>query len=132
MRSLDLALLVAALALTACRRPPAPAAPPVDPMAVARDEARFVLEQQCGTCHRSDQPTANPRALAVFDLDEPDFARGLTDAQLASAMSRLAGPRNTFDGQPIAPADRERVRAYFELVKGRRDAPPDAACLAAR
>lgn len=53
-----------------------------------RDRARDLLLQSCGSCHRSSLPTARPRALAVFDLDELDWQRRLTDEQVHELRRR--------------------------------------------
>jgi hypothetical protein len=54
-----------------------------------RDSARFILEKHCGNCHREDSPRANPKALAIFNLNKPDFAVTMTDLQLKDARGRL-------------------------------------------
>jgi cytochrome c5 len=57
-----------------------------------RDEGRLVLERHCGQCHVRDSPEALPRALAVYDLREPDWSARMSDAQLHSAVWRLGEP----------------------------------------
>jgi hypothetical protein len=80
------ALMTAAFAWAcAAGRPPAPHAPPPPIPQPVSDHARDALVPTCGSCHRSDLPTAKPGALAVFDLTkdpwwvtpEPDHLDGL-------------------------------------------------------
>ena len=54
-----------------------------------REPARAILEQHCGQCHRADQPTANPKALAVYSLNEIDFSARMSNLQLDDALTRL-------------------------------------------
>lgn len=54
-----------------------------------REPARAILEKHCGQCHRADQPTANPKALAVFTLNELDFSARMSNVQLDDALTRL-------------------------------------------
>lgn len=54
-----------------------------------RDSARHVLEVHCGMCHRQDSPRAQARALAVFNLNELEWARTLEAAQLEMLVLRL-------------------------------------------
>jgi hypothetical protein len=56
------------------------------------EEARVVLEAHCGQCHVGSYETALPRALAVYDLTDPDWSTRLTDGQLRSALGRLRDP----------------------------------------
>ena len=56
----------------------------------AKERARAVLKaQRCGSCHDSAVSTENPRALAVYDLLEPDWPARMSDAQLPKLLSRL-------------------------------------------
>src|SRR4051812_15458205 len=56
-----------------------------------REAARAILERHCGECHRADSPSAKSRALAVFNLNELDFAARMSPRQLRSAAMRLEG-----------------------------------------
>ncbi len=75
-----------------------------------RDDARVLLERECGQCHISSYPTSLPKALAVFDLLDEDWSRKMSDAQLKDALSRLAGAHGA-DGE--LPAVPERDHALF-------------------
>jgi hypothetical protein len=56
----------------------------------ARDRARKVLKAaRCGQCHDSSVSVDNARALAVYDLVEPEWAAHMKDAQLPRLLSRL-------------------------------------------
>jgi hypothetical protein len=68
-----------------------------------RESARFILEKHCGECHREDSPRANPKALAIFNLNKPDFAATMSKLQLADATGRLKNllPSPTDDAKAV-------------------------------
>lgn len=74
---------------------PAPAAPepaaPEHPANPWLDPAREVLVQHCGSCHRSDLPTAVPMALQVFDLTRPVWSEHLVTPQYDGILTRVRG-----------------------------------------
>jgi hypothetical protein len=111
---------MALIALAACTRAPRP-----DPRAAARDDARAVLAAHCGACHEAHLATARPGALAVFDLDEREWAAPLSDALLGDALGRLGQPLLP-DGSPndAGEADQARFRRYLELETAARAAAP--------
>jgi hypothetical protein len=89
--------LVVALLLTACARPEvtAPALrhatspPSADGLHAAVHD---VLAQRCGECHEGSRPSAKPEALAVFDLDRPDWpTRFDSQRRFEVALQRLSG-----------------------------------------
>jgi hypothetical protein len=86
-----------------------------------RDESRLVLEQHCGQCHIRDYPTALPRALAVFDLREPEWSARMSDGQLRSAVWRLGEPLPP-DGNPneVSADERARFQRYVDAELARR------------
>ncbi len=109
-------LLAAALLVCACKKPPPPAPPPPDPRIVLRDRARLVLERMCGECHIGTLPTALPRALAVYDLMQPEWSAKMNPTQLRDLVERIsgtliAGPR---DGKINDATDAEKatIRAF--------------------
>jgi|SRR6185369_5180119 len=66
------------------------AAPPaVDPREVTRRTAHDVLAEHCGECHEGHRSKA-PRALAVFDLDQPDWPARFDEHRYQAALRRLA------------------------------------------
>ncbi|HET9299268.1 MAG TPA: hypothetical protein VFO11_04940 [Candidatus Polarisedimenticolaceae bacterium] len=65
------------------------------------EAARDVLVYHCGRCHRSDLPTALPGALAVFDLTDDLWYRGLGPEQLDSALRRLQS-KDDVDSRDLA------------------------------
>jgi hypothetical protein len=85
-------LTVFMLACTPKAEPPAAAAPSppecqeVNPY---RDQARYVLEVHCGLCHRQDSPRAQERALAIYNLNELDWARPLNTQRLRDLVTQL-------------------------------------------
>jgi predicted CXXCH cytochrome family protein len=64
-------------------REPAP-----DPRAQTRQAAHDALAENCGECHEGHRST-NPKALAVFDLDQPDWPARFTPPRFESALRRL-------------------------------------------
>src|SRR5207237_10240445 len=77
-----------------------------------RAQARAVLKSaRCDRCHDSAVSSENARALAVYDLLEPDWPSRMTEAQLPKLLTRLKG----------APAaDQKVVRDFIATeLKGR-------------
>lgn len=64
-------------------REPAP-----DPRAQVRQAAHDALAANCGECHEGHRST-NRKALAIFDLDQPDWPARFTPPRLESALRRL-------------------------------------------
>jgi hypothetical protein len=115
MRPLLLAVLLLSCAGDEARRAPAPAPPPAeparaaaaapaaeaapvvvaarepapDPRAQVRQAAHDALAANCGECHEGHRST-NAKALAVFDLDRPDWPARFTPPRFESALRRLA------------------------------------------
>lgn len=55
-----------------------------------REQARKVLEaRRCGTCHDSTVSTEHPKALAVYDLHDPDWPAKMSNDRLPKLMTRL-------------------------------------------
>jgi hypothetical protein len=107
-----------------------------------RDQARLILERHCGQCHIGEYPTALPRALAVYNLSNEEWAAKMTETQLRQLDTRIGEGGAFFDefdvrnkGTTPAPAAttedqqvvREYVRAQLEEVKGQQ--PEAAPCL---
>jgi mono/diheme cytochrome c family protein len=69
---------------------PKPAAQPApDPLATTRQAAHDVLAQHCGECHEGHRSTT-PKALAVFDLDQPAWPSRFDAHRFESALGRLS------------------------------------------
>ena len=79
---LTLLLLLTELALV-------PVSSAADPRDDARRAAHDALAEHCGSCHESHRSTA-PKALAVFDLDRPDWPSRFDDRRAQAALRRLA------------------------------------------
>jgi predicted CXXCH cytochrome family protein len=60
-----------------------------DPRATTRQAAHDVLAEHCGACHEGHRSTA-PKALAVFDLDQPDWPSRFDAHRYEAALRRLA------------------------------------------
>ncbi len=93
---------VAAAAFGCSHAPPAglPTAQPSSDAAVAttaiapaaaaalRDWARDLARQHCGTCHIASLPSAKPAALAIFNLDAPNWSSTLSPQRLRAGFTR--------------------------------------------
>jgi len=73
----------AAAPVAVAAREPAP-----DPRAQVRQAAHDALAENCGECHEGHRST-NPKALAIFDLDQPDWPARFTPPRFESALRRL-------------------------------------------
>ena len=62
--------------------------PTPDPRAQVRQAAHDALAANCGECHEGHRST-NPKALAIFDLDQPDWPARFTPPRFESALRRL-------------------------------------------
>jgi hypothetical protein len=78
----------------------------------ARERARPVLAERCGSCHDGARATAKPKALRVFDLREADLAARMSDAQLDAAIGRMSGAGSG--------ADKEIVVEWVRAERARR------------
>jgi mono/diheme cytochrome c family protein len=81
-----------------------------DPRDATRRTAHDVLAEHCGACHESHRSTAVAKALAIFDLDQPDWPSRFDDHRFDAALNRLtskpAAAREAF----IAFRDAERAQ----------------------
>lgn len=69
--------------------PPALVAGERSALVAARDDAHRVMSVRCGECHESHRATAVPRALAIFDLDQPDWPARFDDHRFAAGLVRF-------------------------------------------
>src|SRR5262245_19573309 len=76
---------------TAAPAPEATVVAAVDPREATLRAAHDVLAEHCGECHEGHRPTAKPKALAIFDLDQPDWPSRFDDHKYKSALGRLSG-----------------------------------------
>ena len=85
-----------------------PTADPVssDPGAL-RDWARELARLHCGACHIASRPTAKPAALAIYNLDAPDWSATLSAERLRGGFTRRLNGRLDDAGQ-------QRLRAFVE------------------
>jgi len=98
-------------------RSPAPAPKAAAaPATAASEHARDALVPACGTCHRSDLPTAKPGALAVFDLTKDPWWITIKDEQYDGLLRRVKG------SSEIADDDKAAVETFVAAI--RRPASP--------
>ncbi len=67
---------------------PATAPAPTADAAALRDWVRDLTRQHCGTCHIASLPTAKPAALAIFNLDAPNWSSTLSPQRLRAGFTR--------------------------------------------
>jgi hypothetical protein len=84
-------LLLLGFFLLQCGCASAPRPPQVAPAGEGAALTRDLLAARCGTCHRSDLPTAVPGALAVFDLTEELWYTRISPEQADRLLARLRG-----------------------------------------
>lgn len=98
-------VLWAASLLAGCASAPRPpeGAPAAEGAALTRD----LLVARCGQCHRSDLPSAVPKALAVFDLTEDLWYARLSGEQTDRLLGRLRGLSD------LDPADLAAAEAFL-------------------
>jgi|RhiMethySRZTD1v2_1073278.scaffolds.fasta_scaffold41858_4 hypothetical protein len=112
--SLPVALGIAALASVgwACLDPGTePATATITPQMKWSEPARDALVPACGSCHRSDLPTAKPGALAIFDLSKDVWWEGLSADHDAGFLMRVRGTKS------IEEQDRLAVEAFLEELR---------------
>lgn len=108
-RRIAAVLLAAVLGVTGCATRQVYTARPLaaDEYATVRDRTRVEAKMHCGRCHQSSLPTANPAALAIYDLDRDDWATMLTPARLQHGFPRRLNARLDAPG-------REQLRRFIE------------------
>ena len=119
-RLLPVAMGLAAVATAgwACLEPE-PASAPATTLEWS-ERARDALVPTCGTCHRSDLPTAKPGALAIFDLTKDMWWVTLTEEHDAGLLKRVKGSSDITD------EDKHAVEAFLEELRPAtpRSSPP--------
>jgi mono/diheme cytochrome c family protein len=88
-----------------------PAPPPPKMTNEIADHARDALVPTCGSCHRSDLPTAKPNALAVFDLTKDPWWATIKDDQYDALLKRVAGTSG------IADEDRAAIETFVAAIR---------------
>ena len=64
-----------------------------------------VMTEHCGKCHQSSLPTANPKALEIFDLDKTPWYSTVSDKHLESISKRLSTKSGVSDSERKAILD---------------------------
>lgn len=90
---------------------------PEQAFAVLGADATLVLAQHCSPCHDSLDSEANPGALDVFDLEEPQWWLTMSDAQLEEARTRV---------QELGDASDDERRTLDAFVEARLRRPSHA------
>ena len=88
-----------------------------------RDQTRLTLEEFCGRCHIPTEPTAQPGALAVFNLADRQWAGRMSNAQLKAALGRIEMshlPEDPHNALSIPANEVSRFRRYVEVELSRR------------
>jgi len=109
------ALAAATIAWAVSAQRPGPDPAPATERRLA-NQARDALVPACGTCHRSDLPTAKAGALAVFDLTKDPWWATIKADEYESLLHRVRGTRDMTD------EDRAAVEAFVAAI--RPPAPP--------
>jgi mono/diheme cytochrome c family protein len=76
-----------------------------------RDQARVLLEAQCGECHIGTLASALPGALRVYDLSELEWPARMTPAQLRQLPERVDVPIPAGE-LPVVPEQLTALRAF--------------------
>ena len=66
------------------------------------------MKRQCGDCHDARSEGAQPGAVHAFDLSDPAWANGLTDASLRALADRVDARDD------IEPGDRDRIQSFVQ------------------
>ena len=88
--------------------PVAARSPLLDPRTATRQAAHDALAANCGECHEGHR-SHTPKALAVFDLDLPDWPTRFNDHRFASALGRLQSKSESASAAFLAFRDAERA-----------------------
>ena len=98
---LQVALPLAALLVAAVP----PSAPPS--LVELRADARQLVTGRCGSCHSGTSPKALPGALKVYDIDQVEWTKRMSDVQVKKILERFRGPA-------IPKDELDRVTAFVE------------------
>ncbi len=102
-----------ALVTTEDPKPAPPSAPVDSPPGPANPwsrAARDALVAPCGRCHQSTLPTADPKALAVFDLDQPAWSATMSRDQIESLGGRARGSTR------LGPDEKDAVERFVRCA----------------
>jgi hypothetical protein len=88
----------------------APAVAAADPREATRKAAHEVLAKYCGECHEGHR-SKNAKALAIYDLDKPDWPSRFDDRISPGALRRLASKSDEARDAFIAFRDAERANS---------------------
>jgi len=70
-----------------------------------------VLTENCGQCHQSSRTTANPKALAIFDLDKNPWYTPVSDKHLEGISRRISSKSGVSD------SDRTAVQEFIKSIR---------------
>jgi len=86
--------------------------------------ATKVVEAYCSSCHATGSPAAKPKALAVFDLADPEWATKVSVVHLRESVVRIAGVRGATRDHPARPDEVSLVCSFVEAEIARRKFVP--------
>jgi mono/diheme cytochrome c family protein len=77
------------------------------------DRTREIIRPTCGSCHTTSSPQAQPKALAIYDLDRPDWGTTMSRKRLAKFSGRIAAKPN------FSAAERVTLDEYVQALLAR-------------
>ena len=111
MRPFVLLLVLVLLATATVAWTDKPEPPEANREAALSDHARDALVPNCGSCHRSDLPTAKAGALAVFDLTKDPWWATIKDDQYDDLLRRVRGTSGVTD------EDKAAIEAFVAAIR---------------
>lgn len=121
-----------ALSCAARTRPPQAAQPKPSAAAapLSAGEVHALAERHCASCHQGSVSREKPNALAVFDLDQPNWSEGLAAAQFTVFYQRMQAELDAPTRARLL-AFTQRQRAAREQTTATSAAPPPESSAAA-
>jgi hypothetical protein len=81
--------------------------------ATVQQRAHDVMAKHCGECHEAHRATAKPAALAVFDLDRPDWPSRFDAHRFEAGLKRFNGKPDEDTAAFVALRDTELAARSF-------------------
>lgn len=80
-----------------------------------------IVGRYCDGCHDTAVSADNTAALAVFDLQDPDWTVRMSDEQLEESVVRLAGTRGPTEDNPATADEVEVLRTFITATLAERE-----------